>query len=284
MQLYTIDTGHFKLDGGAMFGVVPKSLWQKLNPADENNMCSWAMRCLLAVEGSKAMLIDTGIGTKQSDKFFGFYYLHGEGNLHTSLEAVGVSADAVTDVFLTHLHFDHVGGAVTRVGEKLLPTFGAAAYHSNAAHWQWAVKPNPREKASFLTENIQPLAEAGVLSLHHAPDTGFVQMPEVFLDLEVMVVDGHTEKQMLPILPYKGRKVAFVADLIPSSGHIALPYIMAYDMRPLLTLAEKEMLLGRAADEGWVLFFEHDPVVECATVKRTEKGIVLDQTFKLSEL
>lgn len=285
MQLYTIDTGFFKLDGGAMFGVVPRSMWQKLNAPDQNNMCTWAMRCMLAVEGNQVMLVDSGIGNKQSEKFFGFYYLHGEDNLTQSLHNHGFTPADVTDQFLTHLHFDHVGGSVIKTAdEKLLPAFSNARYWSNAAHWQWATKPNAREKASFLSENILPLEEAGQLTLLDLPTAGFASASSVMPGLELFVADGHTEKQMLPIFNYKGRKVAFVADLIPSSGHVPLPYIMAYDMRPLETLSEKAILLNKAVDEGWVLFFEHDPVVECATLKRTERGIVLDQTFKLSEL
>jgi len=285
MQLYTIDTGYFKLDGGAMFGVVPRSIWQKLNPPDENNMCSWAMRGLLAVDGDKVLLVDSGIGNKQSEKFFGFYSLHGEDTLEYSLKKAGFSPADVTDHLLTHLHFDHVGGSVVRNAKgQLVPTFSNAAYWSNSAHWQWATNPNPREKASFLTENIMPIAEAKQLNLLSFLEPGFAKAPRVFRDMDLFVADGHTEKQMLPIFKYKGHTVVFVADLIPSSGHISLPYIMAYDMRPLDTLKEKASLLNRAAAEGWVLMFQHDPLVECATVVRTERGVVIDQVLRLADL
>jgi glyoxylase-like metal-dependent hydrolase (beta-lactamase superfamily II) len=283
MQLYTIDTGHFKLDGGAMFGVVPKSLWQKLNPADENNMCSWAMRCLLAVEGSKAMLIDTGIGTKQSDKFFGFYYLHGQGNLHTSLEAVGVSADAVTDVFLTHLHFDHCGGAIEFNSSKdgFRPAFENAKFWTNERHWEWATKPNPREKASFLSDNILPIQESGQLNFI-TRNGDFTENSE--LGFGITFVDGHTDSMMIPHFNYKGHTVCFMADLLPSTGHIPLPYVMGYDTRPLITLEEKSKFLTHAAKNKFVLVMEHDSVNECCTLQETEKGIRLENAFKLSEL
>lgn len=285
MQLFSIETGNFKLDGGAMFGVVPKSIWQRLNPADENNMCSWAMRCLLAIDGNRAMLIDSGIGDKQSAKFFGFYYLHGDHSLRASLATHSIAFDEVAINFLTHLHFDHVGGSVVSDGKGgYKPTFANATYVSNAVHWQWATEPNPREKASFLKENILPIQQAGQLNLLDTPSSGLMDANHIWPGMQVYLVNGHTEQMMIPILPYKGRKVAFVADLLPSSGHIPLPYIMAYDMRPLLTLQEKADFLGLAVTNNWVLMFEHDPIVECATLIQTETGIKIDQTFKLSEL
>lgn len=280
MQLHVINTGMFKLDGGAMFGVVPKTMWNKLNPADENNMCTWAMRCLLIEDGNKLILVDTGIGNKQDDKFFSHYYLHGTDTLEKSLKSKGYSTDDITDVFLTHLHFDHCGGAITYNSDrsKLYPAFKNATYWSNANHWEWATKPNPREKASFLKENILPIKESGQLKL--VEDFGKSPLPQ----MEIITVDGHTEKMMLPVISYKGRKIAYMADLIPSSGHIPLPYVMAYDMRPLVTLQEKEQFLNKAVAENYILFFEHDPVNECATLIQTDKGIRLDKCFKLEEV
>lgn len=278
MDLHVIHTGNFKLDGGAMFGVVPKVIWRNLNPADANNLCTWAMRCLLIENGSRLVLIDCGIGDKQSDKFFDHYYLHGDHTLERSIIAAGFSMDDITDVFLTHLHFDHCGGALklgdTGVAE---PVFRNADYWSNRDHWQWAVAPNRREKASFLKENIIPLEESGQLN--------WVDIEQSRWDLfEIITVDGHTEKQMLPKISYKGRTLVFMADLLPSVGHLPLPYVMSYDVRPLITLREKAAFLQKAADEKFVLFFEHDPQVECCTVKHTEKGVRVDQTFKLDEI
>lgn len=264
-----------------MFGVVPKSLWQRSNPADENNMCTWAMRCLLVEEGDRLLLIDNGIGNKQDDKFFGFYYLHGDYSLQSSLAQAGFGAAEVTDMFLTHLHFDHCGGGVQwKDREKKVPelTFKNARYWSNEAHWQWATQPNVREKASFLKENILPMQESGQLN--------FISLngPSPLPGIEVLFVDGHTDKQMLPKLHYKGRTLVFMADLLPSASHVPLPYVMGYDTRPLLTMEEKEVILNKAADEEWVLFLEHDPVNECCTVKRTDKGIRLHETFRLKDL
>jgi glyoxylase-like metal-dependent hydrolase (beta-lactamase superfamily II) len=278
MNLHVINTGFFKLDGGAMFGVVPKSIWQKTNPPDENNLCSWAMRCLLVENGSQLMLIDNGVGDKQDAKFFGHYYLHGEDSLMKSLHTAGYSPDDITDMFLTHLHFDHCGGGVRYEGDKLNLTFGNARYWSNVDHWEWAVKPNPREKASFLKENILPMQESGHLNFvsHRA------QSPFTFCDF--FFASGHTEKMMIPKIHYKGKVICFMADLLPSVGHIPLPYVMGYDVRPLITLAEKEQFLNEAADNGYILFLEHDPVHECCTVMRTEKGVRLDRTFSLSEI
>ncbi|QDA61830.1 MBL fold metallo-hydrolase [Hymenobacter jejuensis] len=282
MTLHTIDTGLFKLDGGAMFGVVPKSLWQKLNPADENNMCTWAMRCLLVEDGNRLVLIDNGIGDKQDEKFRGHFYLHGDNSLEKSLQKLGFTASDITDVFLTHLHFDHCGGSVTRTLDgKLQLAFPNATYWSNAAHWQWAVQPNAREKASFLKENILPIQESGHLQFIDNQSVVPSVLPQ-FKD--IIFADGHTEKMMVPLMEYKGRTVAFMADLLPSTGHVPLPYVMAYDMRPLVTLSEKEAVLRRAADENWVLMLEHDPRVECCTVQQTEKGVRLAETFRLAEL
>ncbi len=279
MELYTVDTGFFKLDGGAMFGVVPKSLWSRTNPADENNLCSWAMRCLLAVDGDRVVLIDNGIGDKQDAKFFSHYYLHGEASLDKSLRTLGVHPTDITDMFLTHLHFDHCGGGI-RYGShgQYELTFPRATYWSNADHWQWATQPNPREKASFLEENIQPMQDHGVLK--------FVDLEKksLFSGFDFLTVDGHTDKQMLPKINYKGHTVVFMADLLPSVGHIPLPYVMGYDTRPLITMSEKQVFLEEAAREKYVLFLEHDAVNECCTVKMTEKGVRLDQTFRLDEL
>jgi glyoxylase-like metal-dependent hydrolase (beta-lactamase superfamily II) len=277
MQLYGIDTGFFKLDGGAMFGVVPKTIWHKLNPADENNMCTWAMRCLLIADGNRLILIDNGIGNKQDAKFYSHYYLHGNQNLHDSIKKTGFSPADITDMVLTHLHFDHCGGGIQRVGEKLLPTFPNATYWSNQAHWQWATVPNAREKASFLKENILPMQESGQLQM--------VKTDGQFADfLQLLFMDGHTEKQMLPKINYKGKTVVFCADLLPSTAHIPLPYVMGYDMRPLQTLSEKEIFLNQAANENWILVFEHDPLHECCTVQHTDKGVRLKETFKISEI
>jgi len=279
MTLYPLETGLFKLDGGAMFGVVPKSLWQKLNPADENNMCSWAMRCLLVEDGNQLILIDTGMGDKQDAKFFGHYYRHGEGNLLGSLARAGFSSADVTDVLLTHLHFDHCGGAV-RYGTdgSLELTFPKAIYWSNEAHWDWATHPNAREKASFLKENIEPIIASGQLAFW--PVGG----KSPFENLDVWLVDGHTEKMMLPKIIYQNKTLVYLADLIPSAAHVPLPYVMGYDVRPLLTMEEKTSLLNEAADGDYLLLFEHDPLLECATVRHTEKGVRIAHAGKLTEL
>jgi glyoxylase-like metal-dependent hydrolase (beta-lactamase superfamily II) len=282
MNLYTVNNGHFKLDGGAMFGVVPKSLWSKANPADDQNMCSWAMRSLLIEDGERLILVDCGMGDKQSDKFFGYYYLHGEDTLDTSLKNLGFHRDDITDVFLTHLHFDHCGGAIKRDGEKFVPAFKNAIYWSNQRHWEWATKPNPREKASFLSENILPIQESGQLKFIDVPaQSGFAETP---LGFEVFVVDGHTDAQMLPILNYKNQKLAFMADLIPSVGHLPLAWVMGYDTRPLMTLSEKAMMLNKAASEQILLVFEHDPKVEVASVIQTDRGVRLGETMFLNSL
>ncbi len=278
MRLHVINTGYFKLDGGAMFGVVPKSLWQRTNPADENNLCTWAMRCLLIEDGNRLILIDNGIGNKQDDKFLAHYFLHGNDSLEKSLRQLGFDYPDITDVFLTHLHFDHCGGGVkyTPDRSKFALTFPNARYWTNADHYQWATQPNAREKASFLKENILPMAESGHLQFVNP------QVPSPFSQFDILYVDGHTEKMMLPVISYKDTKLIYVADLLPSQSHIALPYIMSYDIRPLLTMQEKEQLLHEAAAEKWVLFLEHDPHKECCTVKLTEKGVRIDEAFTLA--
>jgi len=279
MNLHTIETGLFKLDGGAMFGVVPKSIWQKSNPADGNNMCTWAMRCLLVEDGDRLILIDTGIGDKQEEKFFSHFYLHGEDTLEKSLARQGFGKDDITDVFLTHLHFDHCGGAIIRDQEKLIPAFKNANYWSNEKHWDWAVHPNDREKASFLKENILPIQESGQLKF--VEDKEGVQFSN---DFQVRFAFGHTDAMMLPQLTYKGRTIIYAADLLPSTGHLPLPYVMSYDMFPLQTLKEKKSFLEEAAANDYVLYLEHDSLNECCTVQQTEKGIRLKDTFKLRDL
>jgi glyoxylase-like metal-dependent hydrolase (beta-lactamase superfamily II) len=278
LKLHVINTGLFKLDGGAMFGVVPKSIWQRTNPPDENNLCSWAMRCLLVEDGNRLILIDNGLGKKQDAKFFSHYYLHGEDSLSKSIRAAGFSEDDVTDMFLTHLHFDHCGGGIYYDHDKLALTFKNATYWSNEAHWKWATEPNAREKASFLKENILPMKESGQLSFINPSSKS------PFASFDILYVSGHTDKMMIPRIRIKDRVLCYMADLLPSVGHIPLAYIMGYDTRPLITMEEKEEFLNEAADRQYILFFEHDPVNECCTVKRTEKGIRLDRVFPLSEL
>lgn len=279
MQLHAIDTGFFKLDGGAMFGVVPKTIWQNLNPADDNNMCTWAMRCLLIEDDGHLILVDNGIGDKQDAKFFGHYYLHGDDSLDRSLQRLGFSRDDITDVILTHLHFDHCGGSIRWRKDRngFEPAFPNATYWSNEAHWKWATQPNAREKASFLKENILPIEESGQLRF---TSDGAVLFPGI----RMQFMNGHTDAMMLPHIQYRDRTIVFMADLMPSVAHLPLPYIMAYDTRPLITLEEKSRFLNQAADQNYVLFFEHDPVHECCTLQRTEKGIRALETFKLSEL
>lgn len=279
MKIYTINTGLFKLDGGAMHGVVPKSMWQKVNPADEANMCTWAMRCMLIDTGHSRILVDCGIGNKQDEKFFGHFYLHGADSLESSLENLGYTLDSITDVFLTHLHFDHCGGAIKRVEEQLIPVFPNAVYWSDKLHWKAATNPNDREKASFLKENIMPIKESGQLEFVSTHDGG-----EWKEGIKVRFMKGHTESMMLPLIPYMGTHLLFCADLIPSAAHLSIPWVMAYDMQPIETLNEKKEMLQLAADNHWVLFFEHDPSIECATVQHTDKGVRVKQTFKLSEM
>ena len=288
MKLYSINTGHFKLDGGAMFGVVPKSIWNKLNPADENNLCSWALRCLLIEDGDRLILVDNGNGDKQDEKFFQHYYLHGEDTLDKSLAKYGFRREDITDVFLTHLHFDHCGGSIVRTEGQLVPAFKNATYWSNEAHWNWATKPNDREKASFLKENILPIQESGQLQFLPVPaQTGLIEdrLPvQSFSDnISVRFVNGHTEAMMLPQINYNGKTLVFMADLLPSIAHLPIPYVMAYDMFPLTTLNEKKSFLNEAVSEDYILFFEHDPIHECCTVHLTEKGIRMKQIFRLND-
>jgi glyoxylase-like metal-dependent hydrolase (beta-lactamase superfamily II) len=279
MQLHTIDTGFFKLDGGAMFGVVPKVIWNKTNPADENNLCTWAMRCLLVEDEGRLILIDTGIGNKQDERFFSHYYLHGNASLDSSLATLGFHRDDITDIFLTHLHFDHVGGAVIRNGENLSPAFKNATYWSNEKHWDWAVNPNEREKASFLKDNILPIQQSGQLQFISVNDD--VKFTD---NMHIRFVNGHTDSMMLPLINYKDKHILYMADLLPSTGHIPLPYVMAYDMFPLKTLTEKKLFLNEAVDKNYILYLEHDPINECCTLQQTEKGIRQNETFKLNEI
>ncbi len=296
MKLYSINTGHFKLDGGAMFGVVPKSIWNKINPADENNMCSWALRCLLIEDGNRLILVDNGMGNKQAAKFFSYYYLHGDDSLDKSLEKYGFHKDDITDVILTHLHFDHCGGSIIKEGEKLLPAFKNAVYWSNEAHWDWAVHPNEREKASFLKENILPIKESGQLKmvsgenannnkqLAISNDILLKIQSEISTDLSFRIVNGHTQAMMLPQINYKGTTIVFMADLLPSQGHLPIPYVMAYDMFPLTSLNEKKSFLNEALENDYILFFEHDPLFECCNLKNTERGVRPKDFFRLEEI
>ena len=286
MKLYSINTGFFKLDGGAMFGVVPKSMWNKINPADENNLCSWALRCLLIEDGNRLILVDNGNGDKQDAKFFSHYYLHGDDTLEKSLAKYGFHRDDITDVFLTHLHFDHCGGSIVREGDKLVPAFKNANYWSNKEHWDWAVYPNEREKASFLKENILPIEESGKLQFIEVAGTvdGKLGTTPFTENICVRFVSGHTESMMLPQIKYNNRTVVFMADLLPSAGHIPIPYVMAYDMFPLTTLNEKKSFLKEAADGDYILFFEHDPVHECCNLQQTDRGIRAKDFFKLNEI
>jgi glyoxylase-like metal-dependent hydrolase (beta-lactamase superfamily II) len=279
-KLFTINTGLFKLDGGAMFGVVPKTIWNKTNPANESNLCTLAMRCLLVQDGDRLILIDTGIGTKLSPKVLPYYHLHGDDTLNQSLAAHGFSADDITDVFLTHLHLDHVGGAVVYRGEDLVPAFKNATYWSNQEHWDWAtVNPNDREKASFLNENLAPLQESGRLKLLPIEE-GLQFTP----NMQVHFVSGHTKAMMLPLLQHKGRKIMFVADLFPTTGHLPVPYVAAYDMFPLQAMDEKRYWLQKALQEDYIFYFEHDAINECCTLQQTEKGIRVKDVFSLTDI
>ncbi len=284
MNLYPVKAGNFKLDGGAMFGVVPKTLWQKTNPADQNNLIDIAARCLLVEDGDRLVLIDAGMGDKQSEKFFGYYSLWGDDNLDKSLQSIGFHRNDITDVFITHLHFDHCGGVVQwnhdRTGYEL--AFKNAKVWSNKEHWQWAVEPNAREKASFLKENILPIQESGQLNFIERTHKTFQKDSE--LGFGVLFANGHTEKQMIPHIEYKGKTIVFMADLLPTAGHVPLPYVMGYDTRPLLTLDEKKLFLENAADNNWYLFLEHDAHNEIITVKHTEKGVRLDKVFTCNEI
>ena len=276
MKIYPIETGNFKLDGGAMFGVVPKSLWSRTNPADANNLCDWSMRCMLIEDGDRLMLIDNGIGDKQSEKFFSHYYLHGSETLESSITKLGFGLDQITDVFLTHLHFDHCGGGIkwNRDKTKFEATFKNANYWTNRKHWKWATEPNAREKASFLKENLIPMQELGQLK--------FVE--DGFDAFEIFYANGHTDAQMIPLIDYKGKKLAFMADLLPSAGHVPLPYVMGYDTRPLLTLDEKKLFLDRCANEEIFMFMEHDATNEVITVQNTEKGVRFKESFRFNEV
>jgi glyoxylase-like metal-dependent hydrolase (beta-lactamase superfamily II) len=286
LKLYSVNTGFFKLDGGAMFGVVPKTIWNKVNPADENNLCSWALRCLLIEDGGRLILVDNGNGDKQDAKFFSHYYLHGDDTLDKSLARHGFSRDDITDVFLTHLHFDHCGGSIIRDGNKLVPAFKNAVYWSNKSHWDWAVNPNEREKASFLKENILPIEESGQLQFIEVPPGRTDRLPQTAFteNISIRFVNGHTQAMMLPQLSYKGKTIVYMADLLPSQGHIPLPYVMAYDMFPLTTLEEKKSFLEEAIESDYILFFEHDPVYECCNLQQTGRGIRPKDFFKLEEI
>lgn len=284
MKLYPIESGNFKLDGGAMFGVVPKTIWNKTNPADENNLIDIAARCLLIEDGSRLILIDTGLGNKQSEKFFGYYSLWGTHSIDKSLAKFGFHRDDITDVFMTHLHFDHCGGSVQwnkdRTGYEV--AFKNAKFWTNENHWEWATKPNAREKASFLSENILPMQESGQLHFIQRSNTDFIAQSA--LNFGIFFVDGHTEKMMVPHIQYQDKTICFMADLLPTAGHIPLPYVMGYDTRPLLTLPEKEKFMNAAADNHYYLFLEHDAHNEIITVEKTERGVRLKDVFKSAEI
>ena len=283
MKLHPIQAGHFKLDGGAMFGVVPKILWSRTNPADSNNLIDIAARCLLIEDGNRLILIDTGMGNKQSEKFYGHYNLYGDDSIDKSLKAVGFHRDDITDVFLTHLHFDHVGGAIVYdKNQNLVPNFKNAHFWSNQNHWEWATKPNRRERASFLKENILPMDDCGQLKFTNLPKTDILKNSA--LGFDIFFANGHTEKQMIPMINYKGKTICFMADLLPTVGHLPLPYVMGYDTRPLLTLDEKERFLNLAADNNYYLFLEHDAHNEIITVQHTEKGVRLKDTFTCQDI
>ncbi len=285
MKLYSIHTGNFKLDGGAMFGVVPKVIWNKLCPSDSQNHINMAMRSLLIEDGNRLILIDTGIGNKQDAKFFGHYDLYGDDSLDRSLAKHGFHRDDITDVILTHLHFDHCGGAILREGDLLVPAFKNAVYWSNETHWNWAVKPNAREKASFLKENIQPIQESGQLKFIANQHVGSIAQTTSFAEgIDIHFAEGHTASMMLPGIKYKGKKIIFTADLIPIMAHIPLPYIMAYDMFPLTTLQEKQAFLEEAVKDDAILFFEHDAETECCSLEKTEKGIRYKDRLTLADL
>lgn len=284
MKLYPIEAGNFKLDGGAMFGVVPKTIWNKTNPADENNLIDIAARCLLIEEGNRLILIDTGMGNKQSEKFFSYYSLWGNHSIDKSLAKYGFRREDITDVFMTHLHFDHCGGSVNwnsdKTGYEI--AFKNAKYWTNENHWEWATKPNSREKASFLHENIIPIQESGQLNFIQKPDSDFVEKSE--LGFGIFFADGHTEKQMIPHIKYEDKTIVFCADLLATAGHIPIPYVMGYDTRPLLTLDEKSKFMNASADNNYYLFLEHDAHNEIITVEKTEKGVRLKEVFSCNDL
>ena len=284
MKLYPIETGNFKLDGGAMFGVVPKTIWNKTNPADDNNLIDIAARCLLIEDGNRLILIDTGMGHKQSEKFFGYYSLWGSHSLDKSLAKYGFHRDDITDVFMTHLHFDHCGGSIQWNKDKTgyEPAFKNAAFWSNENHWQWATEPNVREKASFLKENIIPMQESGQLRFIQRPEDDFLVKSE--LDFGILFVDGHTEKQMIPHIQYQDKTIVFCADLLATAGHIPVPYVMGYDTRPLLTMPEKTKFMNAAAENNYYLFLEHDAHNEIITVEKTERGVRLKDVYSADEI
>lgn len=284
MKLYPIKAGNFKLDGGAMFGVVPKSLWQRTNPADANNMIDIAARCLLIEDENRLILIDTGMGNKQSDKFYGYYHLWGNDSIDKSLEKHGFHRDDITDVFMTHLHFDHCGGSVQYNKDRTLlePAFKNAHFWSNKNHWQWATEPNRRESASFLKENILPMEKSGQLKFTALPEKQILKNSK--LGFDIFFANGHTEKQMIPMINYNGKTICFMADLLPTAGHLPIPFIMGYDTRPLLTLDEKEYFLNLAADNNYYLFLEHDAHNQIITVKHTEKGVRLNETYTCNDI
>lgn len=287
MQLYSIETGNFKLDGGAMFGVVPKSIWNKLNPADENNLCTWALRCLLIVDGERKILVDTGMGNKQDAKFFSHYHPSNTQSLKDALLNINIAVADITDVLLTHLHFDHVGGAVEKINDQLVPVFPNATYWVSEPQWNLAMNPNKREKASFLIENIAPLKDSGQLKLISIPAyQGTNQLQEIhFSDhISCYVVNGHTQGMLLPKINYNGKTIVYMADLLPSIGHIPIPYVMGYDMQPLITLNEKECFLSEALRNNYTLFFEHDPINECCDLQQTEKGIRVKSIYSLNSM
>lgn len=283
MKIYPVEAGNFKLDGGAMFGVVPKSLWSRTNPADSNNMIDMAARCLLVENKDRLTLIDTGMGNKQSEKFFGYYYMDHRYDIDSSLKKIGFSKDDITDVFLTHLHFDHCGGVIqnSSTGDYMEPAFAKAKFHTNANHWKWATEPNDREKASFLKENILPIEQSGQLQ--------FIESSKEYhdaaeMDFGILFVDGHTEKMMIPHIEVDGKTFVYMADLLPTAGHLPLPYVMGYDTRPLLTLDEKARFLDKAATHNYYLILEHDPYHEIITVKHTDKGVRLDKVYTFNDL
>ena len=284
MKLHPIEAGNFKLDGGAMFGVVPKTIWNKTNPADENNLIDIAARCLLIEDGNRLTLIDTGMGNKQSDKFFGYYSLWGDLSLDKSLKNAGFHRDDITDVFMTHLHFDHCGGSVNwnkdKTGYEV--AFKNAKFWTNDNHWEWATKPNAREKASFLHENLIPMQESGQLQFVNRPDSDFGFSSE--LGFDIFYADGHTEKQMLPHINYNGKTIVFCADMLPTAGHIPIPYVTGYDTRPLMSMDEKQIFLNNAADNNYYLWLEHDAHNQIITVQHTEKGIRLKEIFKCEDI
>lgn len=284
MKLYPIEAGNFKLDGGAMFGVVPKSLWQRTNPADSKNMIDIAARCLLIEESDRLILVDTGMGDKQSDKFYGYYHLWGNDSIDKSLAENGFHRDDITDVFMTHLHFDHCGGSIKYNKDKtvLEPAFKNANFWSNKDHWQWATQPNRREKASFLKENILPMETSGQLKFTSLPSNSLLKNSE--LGFDIFFANGHTEKQMIPMINYKGKTICFMADLLPTAGHLPIPFVMGYDTRPLLTLDEKEQFLNLAANHNYYLFLEHDAHNQIITVKHTEKGVRLNEVFRCKDI